>query len=146
MRDQGATIRIDTEQARRAIEGGTMARRRFQQGSLILRGKRRRVWVARWWEDEIQPDGKLGRIRKAEVIGSLAGLPTKRAAMRLLTERLGNLNSGRQRPQSGLTLARFVKENWEPVILPTLKYATQRHYQYMLKVHILPAFGDRKLR
>ena len=123
-----------------------MARRRFQQGSLALRGKRQRVWVARWWEDEIQIDGNLGRIRKAEVIGTLAELPTKRAAMRILTERLGMLNSGRQRPQSSLTLERFVRENWEPVILPTLKYATQRHYQYMLKVHILPAFGNTKLR
>jgi len=35
-----STIRTDTEQAERAIEGGTMVRRRFQRGSLFKRGKR----------------------------------------------------------------------------------------------------------
>jgi hypothetical protein len=136
-----------TEQAKRAIEGGTtMARRRFQQGSLFLRGKRERVWVARWWEDVIRPDGTPGRIRKAEVIGSLADLPTKRLARQVLTERLGRLNNGRQRPQSSLTLEQFVREHWESVMLPTFKYATRTHYQYMLKVHILPAFGNTRLR
>jgi len=123
-----------------------MARRRFQQGSLFLRGKRERVWVARWWEDVIRPDGAPGRIRKAEVIGSLADLPTKRLARQVLTEQLGRLNNGRQRPQSSLTLEQFVREHWESVMLPTFKYATRKHYHYMLKVHILPAFGNTRLR
>ena len=123
-----------------------MARRRFQQGSLFVRGKRQHGWVARCWEDVIQPDGALGRIRKAEVIGTLAELPTKRMARQVLTERLGMLNNGRQRPQSSLTLEQFVREHWEPVMLHTLKYATQKHYQYVLKVHILPAFRNTWLR
>jgi len=33
-----------------------------------------------------------------------------------------------------------------PVILPTLKYATQKHYKYMLNAHLIPAFGERQLR
>jgi hypothetical protein len=33
-----------------------------------------------------------------------------------------------------------------PVILPTLKYATQKHYQYMLDAHLIPAFGNSQLR
>jgi len=32
------------------------------------------------------------------------------------------------------------------VILPTLKYATQKHCRYMLDVHLIPAFGNRQLR
>jgi hypothetical protein len=32
------------------------------------------------------------------------------------------------------------------VFLPTLKYATQKHYRYMLDVHLNPAFGQRQLR
>jgi len=33
-----------------------------------------------------------------------------------------------------------------PVVLPTLKYATQKHYRYMLDAHLIPAFGPRQLR
>ncbi len=146
MLDKGATITADTEQARRAIEGGKMARKRFQRGSLFQRGKRQRVWVARWWEDVIQPNGMPGRIRRAEVMGTLADLPTRRKAMQVLSERLRPVNGGTLKPQSTLSLGQFVRENWEPVLLPTLKYATQKHYQYTLRVHILPAFGIVQLR
>ncbi len=55
-----------------------MARRGFQQGSLFQRGTRRKLWVARWWEDVIQADGTLGRLRRSEVIGTVAEFPTRR--------------------------------------------------------------------
>jgi hypothetical protein len=41
--DIKATLIADSEQAKRAIEGGTMVRRRFQRGSLFKRGKREKV-------------------------------------------------------------------------------------------------------
>src|SRR3990172_7780528 len=94
---RGGRIVDDAEQARRAIEGGTMARRRFQKGSLFRRGKRQKVWVARWWEDIIKPDGSMGRKRRAEVIGTVAEFPTRRRAMQILSERLRLVNSGAQR-------------------------------------------------
>ena len=43
------------------------------------------------------------------------------------------------------TLKEFVQMDWEPVVLPTLKYATQTHYKYMLRAHLIPAFGERRL-
>lgn len=148
--DTWTTLTSDAEQAGRAIEipkkGGTMARRGFQQGSLFQRGTRRKVWVARWWEDVIQVDGTLGRLRRSEVIGTVAEFPTRRLAMQVLSQRLGSVNSGKARPQSVRTFGAFVKEDWMPVVLPTLKYATQKHYRYMLDVHLVPAFGQRQLR
>ena len=143
--DIKATLIADTEQAKRAIEGGTMVRRRFQRGSLFKRGKREKVWVARWWEDVINADGTMGRMRRSLVIGTVAELTTRRLAMRALSERLRSLNSGSQRPQAMRTLKDFVQMDWEPVVLPTLKYATQRHYKYMLGVHLIPIFGERRL-
>ena len=122
-----------------------MARRRFQRGSLFQRGRRQKVWVARWWEDIINADGTMGRMRRSVVIGTVAELATRRLAMRALSERLRSLNSGSQRPQAMRTLNDFVHLDWEPVVLPTLKYATQRHYKYMLGVHVIPAFGERRL-
>src|SRR2546428_8587737 len=101
------TLKGDTEQAGRAIHGGTMARRGFQQGSLFQRGTRRKVWVARWWEDVIQQDGTLGRLRRSEVIGSVAELPTRRKAMQVMSQRLSSINSGEARPQSIRTFGEF---------------------------------------
>jgi len=123
-----------------------MARRGFQQGSLFQRGTRRKLWVARWWEDVIQSDGTPGRLRRSEVIGTVAEFPTRRLAMQVLSPRLGSVNSGKARPQSVRTFRDFVKDDWSPVVLPTLKYATQKHYRYMLDVHLNPAFGQRQLR
>jgi hypothetical protein len=36
------------------IGGYKLARRRYQKGHLRLRGKREKVWVGRWLEDELQ--------------------------------------------------------------------------------------------
>lgn|SRR6266568_2028704 len=144
--DTRTTLKSDAEQAGRAIHGGTMARRGFQQGSLFQRGTRRKVWVARWWEDVIQADGTLSRLRRSQVIGTIAEFPTRRLAMQALSQRLGTINSGKARPQSVRTFGSFVKDDWTPVVLPTLKYATQKHYRYMLDVHLIPAFGQRQLR
>ena len=141
------TLKSDEEQAGRAIEiprkGETMARRGFQQGSLFQRGTRRKLWVARWWEDVIRADGTLGRLRRSEVIGTVTEFPTRRLAMQVLSQRLGAINNGKARPQSVRTFGDFVKDDWTPVVLPTLKYATQKHYKYMLDVHLVPAFGKR---
>jgi len=102
--------------------------------------------VARWWEDVIQQDGMLGRLRRSEVIGTVAELPTRRKAMQVMSQRLSLINSGNARPQSIRTFGEFVKNDWMPVILPTFKYATQKHYRYMLDVHLIPSFGQRQLR
>jgi len=48
-----------------------MARRSFQQGSLFQRGTRRKVWVGRWWEDVIQADGTIGRMRRSSDVLSV---------------------------------------------------------------------------
>src|SRR5207244_6419655 len=48
-------------------------------------------------------------------------------------------------PISGRTLRDFVSVEWEPVELPTLKYATQLFYRHMIHVHLLPAFGAYRL-
>jgi integrase len=148
--DMRTKLKSDAEQAGRAIEvpekGGTMARRGFQQGMLFQRGARRKLWVARWWEDVIQTDGTLGRLRRSEVIGTVAEFPTRRKAMQVLSQKLRAINRGDARPQSVRTFGDFVKNDWMPVILPTLKYATQKHYRYMLDVHLVPAFGKSQLR
>jgi len=144
--DMAITLKIDTEKAGRAIPGGKMARRGFQQGSLFQRGTRKKVWVARWREDVIQTDGTIKRVRVSQEIGPVAQFPSRRLAMQVLSLKLASINNGTAKPQSLRTFASFVTEDWAPVVLPTLKYATQKHYRYMLDVHLIPAFGKTQLR
>lgn len=123
-----------------------MARRSFQQGSLFQRGTRRKLWVARWWEDVIKADGTLGRLRRSEIVGTVAELPTRRKAMQVLSQKLRAVNTGETRARAIRTFEDFAKNDWMPVVLPTLKYATQKHYRYVLDTHLVPAFGKEQLR
>lgn len=65
--------------------------------------------------------------------------------MDALSRRLNSINSGSHRPQSTRCYADYIAQDWAPVALPTLKYPTQKHYRYILDVHLVPAFGKVKL-
>jgi len=52
-------------------------KQRFQRGSIFKRGKRNKVWVARFLEDVIGPDGTASRIRRSEILGTVAEIPTR---------------------------------------------------------------------
>jgi hypothetical protein len=123
-----------------------MIRRRFQRGSIHKRGTRKKVWVARYSEDVIGPNGVASRIRRAEVLGTVAEIPTRRQAEQLLSERLRLVNSSEYRPSSSRTFRDYVENCWLPEMLPTLKYSTKRFYNYIWKVHLCPAFGEMQLR
>jgi len=122
-----------------------MTRSRYQNGTLKLRGKRNKVWIARWREDVLGSDGRLQRIRRSIVLGTLANIPTRRRARALLDAKLCDLNSGRRQPQSAMPFKTFIEEVWRPAILPTMKFSTQKLYPHLLRKHLLPVFGDRPL-
>jgi len=122
-----------------------MTRSRYQNGTLTLRGKRNKVWVARWREDVLDAGGKLLRIRRSIVLGTLACVPTRRQARVLLNAKLCDLNAGRRRPQSAMPFGHFIEEVWRPTILPTMKFSTQQLYPHLLRKHLLPAFGEHPL-
>src|SRR5215813_6356234 len=65
-------------EANSASHGDSMARRRYQRGSLRLRGKNEKVWVAKWREDIRLADGSVRRVQKGEVLGSLKEYKTRR--------------------------------------------------------------------
>ena len=140
------TLSSDAEPAKRALKGGKLARKKhFQHGSLFKRGKRNKVWVARYWEPVIGANGESDRVRRSEILGTVIDLPTRRDAQMVLSDRLRRVNSADYHPRSCSSLRTFVQE-WEPQVLPTLKYATQEHYKYVVHIHLLPAFGDVQLR
>src|SRR5207253_7968159 len=126
---------------------GRMTRnRRYQHGSIYKRGKRKKMWVARWWEDVIAPNGTVERLRRSENLGSVSEIPTRRQAEQLLAERLRSINSSEFRPHSSQTFREYTEMIWLPEVLPTVKHSTKKHYKYMVRVHLCPAFGNVQLR
>jgi hypothetical protein len=102
-----------------------VARRRFQTGRLYKKGKRRKVWIARWREDVLLPDGTIGRVRRGILLGSVADLPTRRDAQVRLDERLRPINcaGGKRRPsvREGGSAENGRSVNWafmRPMLLP----------------------------
>ena len=93
----------------------------------------------------LAPDGTLRRTMRYETLGLVSEIPTQREARNILLSRLRPINEGHHRPQSTMPLAAFVAEQFQPGVLPTLKFATQHIYSHLLKKHLLPRFGGERL-
>lgn len=159
------TITSSTEQAKRAIfKEASMARRRYQSGSVLVRGKKRKVYVLRYYEPVLLPNGKLNNTRKAVVLGLVSEIGTKRQAMMAAENCLHQVNAGQHRPQSIMTFDQFVRERWIPAAMPLLDPETLRlkdslsaqpdsgerpgsaeTYSSKLRAHLIPAFGGKRL-
>jgi len=99
-----------------------MARSQYQSGCLFVRGKRRKVWVARWREEVILADGSAGRVMRSVVLGPVVEIGGRREARRLLDAHLNPINQGQYRPEATMLFSKFVTECFEPGVLPTLKF------------------------
>lgn len=122
-----------------------MARRRYQQGCLFIRGKKRKVWVLRYREDVMLPDGQIARVNRSLILGSLAEIPNRRVAQRLVEAKLRPINLGVYRPKTAMTFREFVETQWNPNMFPTFKLSTRRGYFYQLRKYLIPFFGDHNL-
>jgi integrase len=121
-----------------------MARRRFQRGQLLLRGKRRPIWVGRWREDIIE-NGQIRRVQKCEILGSKADYPTRKLALRALEDRLADINKLTYRPRPVATFMEFA-DKWQRLVLPNLKPSSQPPIRSQLRKHLLPALGAVAMR
>jgi len=121
-----------------------LARRRYQKGSIRKRGTRNPVWELQFWADEIQPNGSLGRKRESVILGFVADM-NKRQAMKIADEHLRPLNLGKLTPFATILFREFIEKHFIPNAFPTLKTSTRKRYQYTIKNHLLPAFGDLRL-
>jgi len=134
---------VSTETIELTGQGGSLARKRFQKGTLFLRGKNP-VWVGRYREDVIGPDGQVRRERKAIVLGAKREYPTKRLAERRMDVFLARINDYAYRPSRVATLEEFT-ERWKVEVLSKRKASTVHGYESHLKNHILPHLGKLRL-
>ncbi len=105
--------------------GISLARRRYQKGTVIKRGTREKVWVGRWLEDVILPDGTIKRVHKSEVLGSVKDYPTKRLAQRELDGRVAVVNSPNYRARPTATFTQLA-ERWKMLVMVNHEDSTQR--------------------
>ena len=122
-----------------------MARRRFQRGSVLLRGKTKQKWVGRWREDVINSEGQLVRINRKEVLGAKSDFPTKKLAMRELELRVAPINSVNYRALRTATFAEFAAI-WMDNALTQHKQSTQLAVRSQLKKWLVPYFGSCAMR
>ena len=136
-----AIMPADTgKSGRAATERISMARPRYQNGSLVVRGKPKR-YVLRWREDIIKLDGTIDRIQHAETIGLVAQIK-RQQALEILQARVSAVSQEQHRPKVTVTLAGFVRAEWKPNAGLALRKSSMRIYSYQLERHILPAFGE----
>jgi hypothetical protein len=124
-----------------------MARRRYQQGQLLQKGKKKKVWVGRWREDTIRPDGTRYRQRRSEILGTLKDYPTRRLAGRALEQRISeaNVNSLDYQPRPTATFREFVMK-WERTFYRNLNRQPNRPTKSRLKKHLIPDFGETSMK
>jgi len=120
-----------------------MARQRYQKGSVYLRGKEPK-WIGRWREDVMNAAGETRRVKRSEVLGTKAELPTMKLAQRRLDLILARINAPAYRPGRMSTLAEFA-ERWEELVLVQHKPSSQRVAKIHLRRFILPRLGTLRL-
>ena len=121
-----------------------MPRRRYQRGMVVSRGTKRRVWVGKFREDRLRPDGTLHRVQRKVVLGTVKHM-TKLEAIHAFQPYIDAVNLvAIPKPKVGKTLRNF-SEEWEANVAPTLKPSTVRAAKSHLKTHILPAMGEQSL-
>jgi integrase len=123
----------------------TMARPKHQTGSLLVRGKRKKMYVARYYENVTGPDGKMEHVRRSVLLGPVAEIGTRRVALNRMTELLRPINLGWQAPKATITFRQFVRNEWEPKVFCLFKPSTQVGYCPILSTHLLPHFGENVL-
>ena len=133
--------KVDSQhrQSSQSSNGGNLARRRYQNGSLFLRGKNP-VWVGRWLEDVMDVRGKITRLHKSEVIGTKAEFPSRRLARRELDIRLSRINSLTYRAQKIISFADLA-ERWKRSVMSNYKPSSQSGMKSTVNRWLTPRFG-----
>lgn len=130
-------VTLSRQEERNSGPRGNMARKRYQKGSLRLRGK---GWTLRWREDVVLADGTVKRIEKTTPLGSLKEFPTRKLAQRVADSVLACVNRFDYRPVKRATFAEFVVL-WQKEVSALLKPSTARAMTSHLRFHLLSFFG-----
>src|ERR1700686_5776686 len=122
----------------------SMARKRYQNGRVFLKGKKEEKWVGRYREDLVEVTGTTKRVRRSVILGTKRELPTKRLAERRLATILARINCLDYRPGRAATFGEFI-ERWKTEVLTTQKPSSARAVRSQLRCYIMPEVGKLRL-
>jgi hypothetical protein len=117
----------DTDSDGRATERRAMARPRYQDGTLVIRGKRRKQYLIRWREDTMGPDGTVVRKHRAETLGPISQIK-RQQALEVLQSRVNAASQARTSPNAFVPFSEFVSAEWKPNASLALKKSSMRIY------------------
>jgi integrase len=154
-------VQLDLDSRRRAGSSGSLAaanevtgingkernltRRRYQTGSVRLRTDSSSFWWEGFYREDVrQADGEVVRRQRTINLGRKSEIPTKRLALRKLSEKLIEINDPQYRPDSEITLNDFLPK-FKQLKLATKKDTTRQGYESVFRAHLQPAFGDWRL-
>lgn len=131
-----------------AVSSQEMGRKRLQQkGELRVQGGQ---WKLRWREDQVDGQGVLTRgWSRLVTIGPASGRNhlTEKQARRIAWDYyLSKLDQNNSVPFSVVTVEQFVTKRFLPGHVDMLKPNTRTQYRSLLKNHIVPALGAKRLR
>lgn len=124
--------------------GSTMARKRYQTGTLVKRGSREKRWFGQYREDFVDSTGQVHRQLRKVMLGTVRELPTRRLAQRRLDLVLSRINAPTYRPGRIATFAEFV-EQWKRDVLSLSKPSSRKAAESHLKCYLVPRLGRIKL-
>jgi integrase len=133
-----------TSQPNQRNRENSLARRRFQKGSVKLIGGK---WRGRWREDVVLADGTVKRVNKKTVLGTKEDFATKRLASRELEVILAPINSVQYRPTHQITFAEFARR-WSEKVKPIAykQGGSQATAGRHVNGKLVPAFGNIELK
>jgi len=99
------------------------------------------MWVVRWRENVLQPDGSVRRVQRAETLGPVSKI-ARQQARAFLQDKAATINLRQRRPHVAISLEEFVRVEWRPNAALALKKSTVRYYGFQLDRHIIPALGS----
>ena len=105
----------------------SMARKRYQNGRVFLKGKKEEKWVGRYREDVVDITGTTRRVRRSVILGTKRELPTKRLAERRLAAILARINCLDYRPGRAATFGEFI-ERWKTEVLTTQNHPLRERF------------------
>ena len=140
--DDSAKLRV--RETGPSSERNSMARKRYQHGSVCLVGKNKDRWAGRYREDVIGMDGTVRRVRREVILGRKIELPTKRLAQRRMETVLFRINRLDYTPGRIANLEEFA-DRWKAEVLITQRPSSARAVKSHLKCYIIPQLGELRL-
>lgn len=128
----------------------SMARRRGQRSGHLYKSPGG-DWMLRYRVDtpELDAKGNPKRERITKAIARWKGkdkISLRQAQTLAWDDYLSKVDATSKRPGSVQTLKEFIEERFRPDVIAKLKKGGRDHYSTILKMHLLPALGEVRLR